>query len=373
MKLPPAYIQPNVVVFLVVALLTASPSDSRGSAMEVFRKVAPSIVVVLALDRNGRVVSQGSGVVVAEEQVVTNCHVVEKAARIAVRFASSAEVPKSLRATGLLAVKDREFDLCFLFVDELSGLAASSVARLGSAKALSVGQEVYAVGAPAGLELSLSRGIVSQLRGVSARRGAPLVQTDAAVSPGSSGGGLFNGNGELVGITTFKWRGENLNFALPAEWVTQLRSRASSKVLAMKRFGVCLVNLNYDCVINLARNVTDEIGDVRARASALNYISKVLVGAGDIQGARSALTGAVEAAQSIRDPGLRVVTLRDIAATQLRSGDIRVSVEILRAAFEAAKSIGAADVPAVALIDIAAARARASGIEAVLKIIGGSR
>ena len=62
-----------------------------------------------------------------------------------------------------------------------------------------MGEPVYAVGAPQGLELSLSEGIVSQLRGGP----PPLIQTTVAISEGSSGGGLFNAEAELVGITTF--------------------------------------------------------------------------------------------------------------------------------------------------------------------------
>jgi tetratricopeptide (TPR) repeat protein len=82
-----------------------------------------------------------------------------------------------------------------------------------------VGEPVYAVGAPQGLELSLSEGIVSQLRGDP----PPLIQTTVAISKGSSGGGLFNAEGELVGITTFYLKeGQSLNFALPVEWIAEV-------------------------------------------------------------------------------------------------------------------------------------------------------
>ncbi len=81
-----------------------------------------------------------------------------------------------------------------------------------------MGEPVYAVGAPEGLELPLSEGIVSQLRGGP----PPLIQTTVAISPGSSGGGLFNTEGELVGITTFYLKeGQNLNFALPVELIAE--------------------------------------------------------------------------------------------------------------------------------------------------------
>ena len=96
-------------------------------------------------------------------------------------------------------------------------------ANLGRSLKLKVGERVYAVGSPKGLELSLSEGIVSQLRGGP----PPIIQTTAAVSPGSSGGGLFNAEGELVGITTFQMEeGQNLNFALPVEWIAQAALQA---------------------------------------------------------------------------------------------------------------------------------------------------
>jgi hypothetical protein len=87
-----------------------------------------------------------------------------------------------------------------------------------------VGEPVYAVGAPQGLELSLSEGIVSQLRGGP----PPLIQTTVAISQGSSGGGLFNAEGELVGITTFYLKdSQNLNFAVPVEWIGEVAETKS--------------------------------------------------------------------------------------------------------------------------------------------------
>jgi tetratricopeptide (TPR) repeat protein len=85
---------------------------------------------------------------------------------------------------------------------------------------LEVGEKVYAIGAPQGLELTLSEGLISGLREYGSAR---LIQTTAAISPGSSGGGLFDTQARLVGITTFVVKnGQNLNFALPGEWVSAL-------------------------------------------------------------------------------------------------------------------------------------------------------
>ncbi len=82
-----------------------------------------------------------------------------------------------------------------------------------------MGERVYTIGAPIGLELTLGEGIISGLRSHKDRR---LVQTSAPISGGSSGGGLFDAYGNLVGITTFLLReAQNLNFAIAAEDFTK--------------------------------------------------------------------------------------------------------------------------------------------------------
>jgi hypothetical protein len=89
------------------------------------------------------------------------------------------------------------------------------------------GQRVYAIGSPQGLELTISEGIVSALRKVEE---GTVIQTTAPISPGSSGGGLFDLSGHLIGIMTFQHRyGQNLNFALPADWIGQMRPRQASE------------------------------------------------------------------------------------------------------------------------------------------------
>jgi Flp pilus assembly protein TadD len=185
------------------------------SASQVFEQVKDSVVVVKALDRQGKQVGLGSGVVLPSGEVATNHHVAAAGERLQVG-AHGRYVPAFLLAS------DPERDLALLLAP---GLAATP-ARLGRAGGLKVGDKVFAVGAPYGLELSLSEGIVSQLRG-----GPPaLIQTTAPISPGSSGGGLFNDRGELVGLTTFYLKGgQGLNFALPVEFLTELAAGKKHK------------------------------------------------------------------------------------------------------------------------------------------------
>jgi hypothetical protein len=108
---------------------------------------------------------------------------------------------------------DVDHDLCLLSVP---GLKAPPAQR-GESLHLQIGQAVYAIGSPEGLELTISEGLVSSIREHEKFR---AIQTSAAISPGSSGGGLFDDTGHLIGITTFSMKdGQNLNFAVPVEWI----------------------------------------------------------------------------------------------------------------------------------------------------------
>jgi len=187
---------------------------------QVFAKVKDAVVVVKRLDAQGKVKAQGSGVILSSGRVATNCHVVEGG--ISYRVGRGKHL-----VSAILYAEDRDKDICLL---DAKGIQGKPV-QLGKAAGLKVGDPVYAVGAPEGLELSLSDGVVAQLRvakndseeGWDSER-LPLIQTTAAISPGSSGGGLFDGEGRLVGLTTFYLEGgQSLNFAMPAEWIREVK------------------------------------------------------------------------------------------------------------------------------------------------------
>jgi serine protease Do len=182
----------------------------RGNAEEVFASASPSIARVLVMDIGGRPVSQGSGVVVGPGVIVTNCHVTKGSHDITVKVGR-----EEYRASPLSA--DEDHDLCRLTV---AGLSAPAV-PFATATQLKTGQRVFAIGAPQGFELTISEGIVSSLRPVA---DGNVIQTTAPISPGSSGGGLFDTSGRLVGIVTFQHKyGQNLNFALPADWIPEAK------------------------------------------------------------------------------------------------------------------------------------------------------
>jgi tetratricopeptide (TPR) repeat protein len=107
-------------------------------------------------------------------------------------------------------------DMCQLQVEQLDAPSVS----LKDSSCIIVGERVYAIGAPKGFDLTISEGLVSGLR---KRGGTTVVQTTAPISSGSSGGGLFDEEGELVGITTFSIvDGQSLNFALLANLILTL-------------------------------------------------------------------------------------------------------------------------------------------------------
>jgi S1-C subfamily serine protease len=192
---------------------------------QLFEKLAPSVWTVETFDDSNRLLSGGSGVVVGPGSVVTNCHVLVKASRVIV-----ARENVSYGAT--LEHPDPERDLCLL---KIRNFTAPAVA-FGDEDALKIGVRVYAIGSPRGLEQTISDGLLSGVRRSSSGDFTAL-QVTVPISPGSSGGGLFDAQGRLIGITTFSLReGQNLNFALPARWIAEVPSRAQA-ALASRRTG----------------------------------------------------------------------------------------------------------------------------------------
>ena len=200
----------------IVSLLLAAPAGAE-TASQVFQQVSPGVVVVLTYNAAGKPAELGSGVKLPDGSVATNCHVLKDGTTYRVRYRGKL-YPASLDKA------DWNRDVCSLSVP---GLLAPPVV-LGSTKTLQVGASVYAIGTPEGLQRTLSEGIVSSLRPVS---GGSYIQTTAAISPGSSGGGLFDDHGRLLGLTSFFIsKGQQLNFALPVEWIEALPQHTTQRI-----------------------------------------------------------------------------------------------------------------------------------------------
>jgi S1-C subfamily serine protease len=196
----PALLTTNQVNELVVqAMASATPAPAYSSL--VYQAIMPSFVLIQtkAPGKDGKEEKgAGSGVVVNDMgMILTSLHVVVEAAEIQVTFADGTQ------AGAQIAVKQPENDIAVLLPDTLPAMLIP--ATLGNPNAMRVGDEAYVVGNPLGLYASMSSGVISGFDRSftppdSDQKLEGLIQIDAAVNPGNSGGPLLNRYGQVVGI-----------------------------------------------------------------------------------------------------------------------------------------------------------------------------
>ena len=240
--------EPYTQITAAPVVSDADSSDVSGVA-QAAQRIANSVVTISSSVDGGVTEGEatGTGVVVTSGgEILTNAHVVEGASEVRVRFAGDTE---PVIATVLAA--DAGNDLALLQVNA-AGLTAATFAKPGSVR---VGDQVVAIGYALALDggPSVTTGIVSALRRtIFTDSGAlnSLIQTDAAISSGNSGGPLVNMRGEVVGINTAVARGDtnssanNIGFAISVDEVLavldQLRSQASGDAREEGFLGVSL-------------------------------------------------------------------------------------------------------------------------------------
>ncbi len=188
------------------------------SLAPLIRAVRETVVNISALNGSGEARrSLGSGFVITSDGLVmTNNHVVEKAAQITVKLADSREFPA--RVVG----KDPSTDLALLQLEGTRGELPATF--LGDSDKLQVGDWVVAIGNPFGLDHSVSHGMISaKERVIGVGVFDDFIQTDALINPGNSGGPLFNMRGEVVGVNTaIISQGQGIGFAVPSNMVKDL-------------------------------------------------------------------------------------------------------------------------------------------------------
>ncbi|HVR50944.1 MAG TPA: trypsin-like peptidase domain-containing protein, partial [Pseudorhodoferax sp.] len=201
-----------LLLVLFATMAAQAQDDDSGAArdaQQVFARVHAAVVTVQTFDTAGQPDGQGSGVVVAPGLVATNCHVVRGAAQLRLAGSHGEQAAQWTRQLAGL-------DLCLLAAP---GLAAPPVV-LRPSQELAIGEPVYAVGNPLGFGLAVSSGLLA-----SRQAGEPHARlaATAPVSPGSSGGGLFDREARLLGLTTaILGTGQSLSLVLPAEAVAEL-------------------------------------------------------------------------------------------------------------------------------------------------------
>ena len=206
-------------------------SDAERANIELFERVSPSVVQVVArsaaanpLDEDeGTGAASGTGFIWDNDgHVVTNNHVVQNGSEVAVRFASG-EVAQA----EIIGVAPN-YDLAVLRIKKSRQLPPP--VALGSSTELKVGQSAFAIGNPFGLDQSLTSGIISALKRrlptSSGREISNVIQTDTAINPGNSGGPLLDSAGRLIGVNTAiispSGSSAGIGFAIPVDIVNRV-------------------------------------------------------------------------------------------------------------------------------------------------------
>lgn len=199
-------------VLLLTALGFVPFAKSAENARQIASATFPSVVLLGMEDERGQPVALGSGFFVKENVIASNFHVIEKAAR---GYAKLVGQKTKYNITGVVGL-DSKHDLVLLAVEN----ASAPSLKLGDGSKVAVGDTVYAVGNPQGLEGTFSQGIVSGIRQFETDS---LLQITAPISPGSSGGPVVDSDGKVIGVSvdTFKG-GQNLNFAIPVKHLMEL-------------------------------------------------------------------------------------------------------------------------------------------------------
>ena len=204
----------RIVLVLTLLLASAGAAVAQDFLPELVKRIKPSAVAIETFDQKGNTLSRGSGFFIAADRIITNRHVIDKSTRVEVHLVDGKKFP----VKGVLAV-DGEGDLALLQVEVPKELAVplpivQSVPQEG--------EFVVVIGNPFGLEGSVSNGIVSAVREISGY--GKIIQITAPISPGSSGSPVVNMAGQVIGVATLQAaEGQSLNFAVPAERISQLR------------------------------------------------------------------------------------------------------------------------------------------------------
>ncbi len=245
------------------AVSQGSAGDSTLSLQDVAAIVQPSVVAITTEEMVGTSTwfggsfvqsGAGSGVIISADGYILTCaHVVEGASSISVQLSDNSTY------TATIVGSDSQSDIAVIKIDATN----LTPAVIGDSDALVVGEDAIAVGNPLGtLGGTVTNGIISAVnRSVTVENNEMnLIQTNASISPGNSGGGLFNGNGELIGIVNAKSgydEAEGLGFAIPINSAMNIAQELiSNGYIKRPALGVTLIDIT-DANTAMQYGVTD--------------------------------------------------------------------------------------------------------------------
>jgi S1-C subfamily serine protease len=222
----------NLRLLLAMSLLAATTqAQARPQAgsqffdsAQITKKISPGVVLIKGTASSGEIL--GTGFIISSDgKIATNLHVVESLKNGGVQL-TSGEKFDSFSVLAFDARKD-------IAIIKIPGFDLPTVV-LGNSNDVQVGEPVLAVGSPLGLQGTVTTGVVSSMRDDPTGGGFKMLQTDASVNPGNSGGPLVNGRAEVIGIVTFKIRGgENLNFAIPINYLRGLADSSPGTAMSL--------------------------------------------------------------------------------------------------------------------------------------------
>lgn len=188
------------------------------SAQDIFQTANSSMALIETFDDEGHALEQGSGFVVSNDgTILTNYHVIRGASRATAKFGDGTEG----EVAGVVAF-DQNHDVAALKLAS----PPKAFLHIGDSDGLKVGQKVIAIGSPLGFQNTVSEGIVSGLRN-------GIIQMSNPISPGSSGGAVFDRYGNVVGISVATVAsGQNLNFAVPINWAKSYLNNGTPQTFA---------------------------------------------------------------------------------------------------------------------------------------------
>ncbi len=180
-----------------ITMATKIPKQ-KSEGEHVFENTWHSIVGIFGAENN----SVGSGVIIHLHLVLTAAHVVGDRKKVGIVKYNNKSAEEGVYHEATILKQNLVNDICLLQVSNMN----RNVAKIRDYNTINIGETVYHLSSPLGIDLSLTAGIVSRLK---TREGVIAIQTDAAVSPGSSGGGLFDSVGNLIGIMSNKMVSKN--------------------------------------------------------------------------------------------------------------------------------------------------------------------
>ena len=211
--------QQLLIIPVIVLIFCTISTALAQTAPQIAEKTLAATVYLEMQDSKGLPLGFGSGFFVRDNLIATNYHVIEGAARGTAKLVGKFT---TYTIEGVTAT-DKTNDLALLKVTA----PGIKPLLLGNSTDVKIGETVYVAGNPKGLEGTFSNGIISSRRDKNTKE---RLQMTAPISPGSSGGPVLNSKGEVIGVSFMTLvGGQNLNFAIPSRYLTELLTKSKSK------------------------------------------------------------------------------------------------------------------------------------------------